>query len=529
MKLVNLVGKGFFPKELPPPFNTEILGNKVDEILSNVSTFDKPTKKKYRETHNVSYSIPKVGLARRTLGIPNPIHQIELSDIIIENWPSIQKIFDNSKISASKPIPDVTNERAIKTENSFGKFRESCFEISFNKSYELKTDISKYYPTIYTHSIPWAMHTKKVAKEKRSDFSLLGNLIDKAIRNSQSGQTKGIPIGPDTSHIISEILGCTFDKFLSDKFSVKGYRFVDDCYFYFSSYSDAEKLFKYFQTTLTDFSLDINEEKTFIRKLPYPFESSWSIEIANFNLRKNAKAQRTDIKNLASLSFNKMLEFPNDSVLKYTIRKLYYTKIHKENWSLFESFLYKIGLSEPATLPDILRLLITYKTYISKTRLKDFINELIKQHIYRGHHFEVSWGLWIARTFRIKINRTLAQQIFDSKDVISIIIALDLKAEGMIPDSIDMSEILLEINLDGLLNEWWLLSYESVKKGWIIPTDKDMLNKSAYFKKIDSEGIEFYDSSRQLKGLIFEKEDDYLGKSQEQKYENQFTVIDYFL
>ena len=61
------------------------MGNKVDEILSNVSTFDKPTKKKYRETHNVSYSIPKVGLARRTLGIPNPIHQIELSDIIIEN------------------------------------------------------------------------------------------------------------------------------------------------------------------------------------------------------------------------------------------------------------------------------------------------------------------------------------------------------------------------------------------------------------------------------------------------------------
>ncbi|MBU0711338.1 RNA-directed DNA polymerase [bacterium] len=527
MNLEKLISKGYFPKELPPPFNTELLGNKVNAIINHFNSFDTKTKNKYRETHNVFFSTPKVGLSRRILGIPNPIHQIELSDIIIKNWTSIEKIFSESKISSSKPIEDDSNDRALKTICEFGEFREKCFEISFNKSFELKTDISKYYPTIYTHSIPWALHTKKVAKKKRFDFTLLGNLIDKAIRSGQSGQTKGIPIGPDTSRVISEILGCTFDKFLSDKFSIKGYRFVDDCYFYFSSYSDAEKLFKYFQSILTDFSLDINEEKTCIKQLPYPFETAWVIALSNFRIRTNKKGQRTDLKNYISLAFEMLVTYPKDSIMKFTIRKLYYSKIYKENWTLFESLILKIGISEPVTLPHILRILLTYKKWVNKNRLKEFVNEIIRQHIYKGHHYEVSWALWIAHSFSIKINKPLAQQILDSKDVISIIIALDLKSRGLIVDTIDLSEILIEINIDSLITEWWLLVYESVKKGWIIPADRNLIEKSEYFKKLKDENIEFYDNTRQIEKITFEKEKEYLKKNQEERAEYKFIVIEY--
>ena len=121
---------------------------------------------------STSYSIPKVGLSRRIISIPNPYHQILLSDIIVTNWSEITDLISSSEISCSKPIEDDKGDRSMRTEFTFGEFQEFCLINSFDKRYELVTDISKYYPTIYTHSIPWAIHSKKVAKENRNNFKV---------------------------------------------------------------------------------------------------------------------------------------------------------------------------------------------------------------------------------------------------------------------------------------------------------------------------------------------------------------------
>ncbi|MFT5619474.1 MAG: hypothetical protein ACI85I_002720, partial [Arenicella sp.] len=49
------------------------------------------------------------------MSIPNPIHQIELSKIISDNWTEIQNIYKRSKISSSKQVDDTSNLRATKT------------------------------------------------------------------------------------------------------------------------------------------------------------------------------------------------------------------------------------------------------------------------------------------------------------------------------------------------------------------------------------------------------------------------------
>src|SRR5699024_6960204 len=134
------------------------------ELKKHFDSLSKGEKKKYRETICSVFSTPKVGLSRRLMGIPNPIHQIELSSVIIDNWENIQEIYRKSEISSSSPIEDESGERALTSRKSIGEFKDLCLEESFDKKFELKTDISKYYPNIYTHSIPWAIHTKKVAK-----------------------------------------------------------------------------------------------------------------------------------------------------------------------------------------------------------------------------------------------------------------------------------------------------------------------------------------------------------------------------
>jgi hypothetical protein len=538
MDLEKLISKGYFATELPPPFNSELLGKEAVNMCNHFETFDNSTKKDFYETLNLTYSVPKVGLSRRLMGIPNPIHQIELSKVISDSWVEIQKIYNRSKISSSKQIEDDSGERATTMVDTFGEFKEKCLEQSFDKLFELKTDISKYFPTIYTHSIPWAIHSKSVAKSKRNDDTLLGNLIDKAIRSGQSGQTIGIPIGPDTSRIISEILGCTFDKLLTDKFKLVGFRYVDDCFFYFDSQSSAEQVFKHFQSILTEYGLDINEEKTSIRKQPLPFESKWVIQLSNYQIRKNEKGQITDLKNFVSFAFDLVNTYPKDSILKFAIKKLFYDKVYKNNWSLFESLIFKMGISEPVILPEILKLLLTYENWVSKTKLKRFLTSIISEHVYKGHHFEVSWALWIAKSFSIKINKALAQQVFDSRDSISILIAFDMMQRKLINDKISLKSINSEVNKAGFVNEWWLLIYEGIVKKWIKPKPTDLLSKNKYFYELKKKKIEFYDSSRQLAKIQFrppisrktnqlDEVINELPKLKDYAKERQIVVIDY--
>jgi hypothetical protein len=440
------------------------------------------------------------------MSIPNPIHQIELSKIISDNWTEIQNIYKRSKISSSKQVDDTSNLRATKTIDTFGDFKEKCLEESFDKLYELKTDISKYFPTIYTHSIPWAIHTKSVAKTKRSDLSLLGNLLDKSIRSGQSGQTIGIPIGPDTSRIIAEILGCTFDKVLTDNFkNLIGFRYVDDCFFYFDSQAEAEQVFKQFQAILTEYGLDINEEKSQIKKLPFPYESKWVIELSNYQIRKSKKGQITDIKNFISFSLELANKYPKDSVLKFSIKKLFYDKIYQSNWDLFESLIFRMATSEPVILPDILKLLITYKDWVNKKKLKRFLKSIIAEHVYKGHDFEVSWSLWIAKSFAIKIKKSIAQQVFDSRDPISILVGFDMMNNGLISKKLDLNSLMKEVVNEGFTNEWWLLIYEGIVKKWIKPNPTNLLSKHKYFYELKKRKVEFYDTNRQISKIEFRK------------------------
>lgn len=432
MNLRDLLKKGYFPQELPPPFHTESFADNYQKAKATWDKFDNSIKLSYIETKYISITIPKVGFSRRFLGVPNPIHFGALSEVICTNWKTIQKIYDQSKLSASKPIHNANKGRSVKTIMSFGQFKKQCLIDSFDKIYELRTDISKYYPSIYTHTIPWAIHSKATAKANRQNLSMLGNQLDKFVHQAQSGQTIGVPIGPDTSLILSEILGCTFDKQLKTKFPfIRGYRFVDDYYLYFSSQADAEKVFKFLQTILTDFTLIINEEKTTIKKFPFEFEAEWTIALNDFSISEKPKSKADDIFNFVSLAFKYSNSYSKDSVLKWAIKKLAATPIEKENWELFESLIFKMTLSEPAILPELTRILITYRKLVSKRKLSRLIKELLTVHIPKGHSFEVSWTLWIAKSFSIVVPKKLASSIFSSNDFISILIGLDLQSSKL--------------------------------------------------------------------------------------------------
>lgn len=73
-----LLKLGYFPKELPPPFESKIFSDKINTIRTQwnsvSSSFQKPERLKYSDSKWVVFSIPKVQLSRRIINIPNPLH-----------------------------------------------------------------------------------------------------------------------------------------------------------------------------------------------------------------------------------------------------------------------------------------------------------------------------------------------------------------------------------------------------------------------------------------------------------------------
>lgn len=557
MTLFDIIERGYFPKELPPPFNTKLYAQHVVTILSNWATifenntnFSSPTfvltqiagealkdfkdrKKlhkdnfisKYNSSKGNVFSISKGKLSRRFLQIPNPKHFALLSEKIVAKWTDFENVFALSDYSKSYPIPEtLPTKRSVSTfSKSVSDFRNELLNTSFGKTIEVRVDISKFYPTIYTHSIAWALLGKDKAKnyfKQKANLDTLiaaGDLdaalykfaegIDITLRSCQEGQSIGIPIGPDTSHILAEVIACRIDSILKAKFGsigLKACRYYDDYYLYVSTKDKADKVLKGLQLILTDFQLEINEGKVRIREFPFAFEDEFTTTLFLFDFKKTNLTN--SLKHYFSLIWGFAEKNPKktDWIFKYSLRKFEYgtIAIPKNSWKLFENLLFKTALIEPSILDIVTRILLTYNSYLdadTKTKLKDLIINIINEHSPIRHNFEVSWALWIAKTFNIEIEESSANKIIDTKDSIANLILLDLiKNTTLVQGHPQINKLEAELKDDKLFSESWLLAYESVKKGWLVPVNPNFLDDNLFFKILKDLDVEFYETTNQL-------------------------------
>lgn len=200
------------------------------------------------------------------------VHKITNND----DWELLLKRFSdfkrNPKIICASLPRESDNEEISDIAESVTSWWQDVEQESINKALEFKylftTDIANFYPSIYTHSIPWAIHTKEVAKVKRGPNDNLGNRIDFALRQMRWGQTNGIPQGSALMDFIAElvlgycdeILGnMLFDKKIIDYFII---RYRDDYRVFTNSKEDAELIAKHLTLTLQDIGLQLNASKT---------------------------------------------------------------------------------------------------------------------------------------------------------------------------------------------------------------------------------------------------------------------------
>ena len=264
---------------------------------------------------------------RRRLAIQNPFSQLLLTKDCERNWADLDMHLRKSEISLSRPVVDT--RRGLATRVNPRQWSEERMKRTRRARFTLRADVSEFYRSVYTHSLEWALHTKPAAKaamrSKTKTPALLGSTLDAAVRHGQDGQTKGIPIGPDTSLLLAEVVMCAIDAELQrDHPDVArfGVRFMDDLEFAALSRAEAEDVLMSWDSRLSAFDLTLNPLKTAIYDGPLSPEESWQVQLKHFQIREDTdQKQANDIRSLFSLAFQLSRENPTRSVLKYALRR----------------------------------------------------------------------------------------------------------------------------------------------------------------------------------------------------------------
>jgi len=508
MNLNQLIKKGYFPREITPNFSSASLERELVNILPSIDTYDpldkfKPNGKidraKKKVSKCVNFSIPKVGSHRRRIGIPNPLHQVRLSKTIADNWNDIVAFTNQSNLSVTKLIVNSGNSGRSIEDPSFGDVEAERIKRSINANYLLKMDIANFYGTVYTHSIPWALHTKSAAKSKRNRLHLFGNALDEDSTKIQDGQTMGVPIGPDTSRVISEIIATAIDIEIQTKFpDITGIRLVDDYYLYFNKLSELESVDSLIQRLLKEYELDPNYRKHAIIEMPEIIQKPWSRILRKTRFSNSPKTQRSDLISFFDKSYKFSLKYPNDYVLRYAASRIRQIVIHKSNFDILEAFLLKTMNYESKTIPFAVETLVAYHSISTALtnlpRLEESLNILLLKHLEFHNSFEISWLIWCLKKFGLTMKEECAIKVSAINNSVIALEALALRDNGGIP--IGLSTNLWETNLNqnGLYEENWLLAYESIIKGWLA-SPNDYISTDAFFEELRNRNVEFYDTT----------------------------------
>lgn len=514
-----LLGVGYLPSQLPPVFKTSDLAakhgqlyadwEKVRLILEAKARGSKPPKTtgpKAPTGKAEIFSVARVGHQRRTTSIPNPVTQTYLATHVVAHWGQLIGHYRKSRLSVSRPRFLANGSRAANIPSM-----HFLYDLKILKSagyrFMLRTDISRFFPTIYTHSVPWALHTKSIAKRNHQPFGkYYGNLLDLALRQGQDNQTIGLPIGPDTSHIIAEAIATSIDVDLKKRLKVlpAGFRYVDDYFLFFSTVKEAESALAALVRALGEYELQINFEKTLTCSVIEITDDYWTHKLRNFSIDKKWRKQSSDINHFFELAKELARQNSDENVMTYAVKRISSEIIRKECWDSFEAHLSHIAMSYPNTLQTIARVLSTYHGVgysLNSKRLERLVNSVIEDHAPLGHHSEVIWCLWMCKELDIKLSDANVDLVAEMHGSVCALLLLDLHSKqklGKIPKGSTWKQA---ENSDALHGEQWLLSYEAGMRGWAGFSDAH-IKANQYFSILHSLGIHFYDDSASLRPLF---------------------------
>lgn len=458
-----LVGCGLFAEKIP-----NFLTSK--EFLEFTKTLIFPLEEKPKDY--IRYANMRNINIPRPLAIPEPFAYSNQCKTLSENWEDLKKFFeqktknDNFKISRIhlRKMKDKCNLFEMNYKN-FSKDGEPEQDIIIKSRFIANADISNCFPSIYSHSIPWALIGKNIAKQNRNN-SLWYNKLDFHTRNVKYGETNGILIGPHASNLISEIILVAVDNELSKK-GFKYIRNIDDYSCYVESHEEAEQFYLCLSEELKKYELSLNNKKSKILSLPKATVKNWVTKLNHFNFINTYKVgyktaiRVKELKSFLDFSIELMIEEEFDaSVINYSIKILSKKHLDINAKDYYLKQIHHLILHYPYLI-HLLENYIFEPHSIDINRIKEIAKDMydygIKKKIYEACSYAIYWAL--KYNFNIEIDNNKLESI-KSLDCIFLLISYlyDKKNNKAIylKEYKDLAKVLKLDDFD----RYWLFIYE---------------------------------------------------------------------
>lgn len=291
-------------------------------------------------------------------------------------------------------------------------------EEAYRYKYLVRADVKNFFPSVYTHSIAWALHSRAVIRKKRYNFGLLGNRLDKLFQNASDGCTNGLPIGPVVSDLIAEIVLSAVDLSISKGLLSKdilALRFKDDYRFLCRTKEECKAATKLLQKGLKEFNLLLNEDKTEVSELPEGVFREW---VSRYQLICPKKGKSLTFREFREFYLNVLRidrEVPGTGVLDRFISDLTgnsYAPLFPVSPSYtksISSLLLLLAQRRIKSFPRILGLLESMMVSAAQPRvsaaIRERVNQLLTEYAEEpeDNRYAISWLLYFLRSNRLGI------------------------------------------------------------------------------------------------------------------------------
>lgn len=407
-------------EELPPIFHSRLFTPAVADSLRAL------------ECRETGYDLMPFKRTRhpnipRVMAIPHPRAYVELVHAISEGWENILPFCEspNSQLEFGLQPDGRMLVHAYNQVAEDGVAEDQDPLSDFGMGYLLKTDITSFYPSVYSHALPWAFvghATAKLPANQRARNWY--NNVDRGVRICQRRETKGLPIGPGTSSILAEALLFPVDAALRSKYRFT--RYIDDYTVFLPDRKACDQFLLDLSRELERYALSLNLRKTKVIELPVPRREAWVTEIS-FLLgappqpNEGTTIQRgPDLRQIRAI-LDRALElskdFPDGSVMKYTLSALIdrfpkesgLSAVDSAEERFIEDSLFRFSFFFPTIIPIIQRWLQHYPSLDPRVedRVEARLLKLLDRSFELGQSDNIVWCLH----YLLQLGRTGQQEI----------------------------------------------------------------------------------------------------------------------
>lgn len=418
----------------------------------------------------------------RALGIPVPMKYESLCRILRDNWSDVRDCLRQNTMGQPYKISRI-HIRKLKNQkclfqmnyNNWETDDEPLPEMLIGKKYLVSADISTCFPSIYTHSLCWAMVGKNTAKTNRKS-GVWFNDIDRACQQMRNGETHGLMIGPHASNLLAELILTDVDKKLLDQ----GYQFIrniDDYTCVTETNEAAQAFITDLARELRAYDLSLNHKKTKVEKLPMAAVESWVRVLSG--TPTSGKYGVVDYKT-AQAYLDTAVKLMQDNggnaaTLNYAIKVLSKNKLSKNAKQYCVRTVMHLAIIYPYLVPLLdQHVFMAFNAQIDD--IKSFSQMLLDDSEERGNCEGMSFALYFAVKYGFQITYDISN-IISQDDCILKTMALIYARKNSI--TLDLTALEKEARRlkSQEFDENWLFVYECLKASQL-PGDWSVIKKS---------------------------------------------------